>query len=492
MGELMHDALGVGLAATQLGVLHRVLVYRVEPEDPVTALINPVLEWSSEEREIGEEGCLSLPGVHVEVERPAQVRVRARDPAATGARDRGRGSAGARDPARDRPPRRRPDPRPHLARGAQGGDARDARGARITRRTAGARRLTAQPWIEEVEHRLPRHLRVRRRGARAAGGERRASPGARAHAPRPPARRGRRLTSPPVAERRARSGLPLEQPESVNDPAARVERIAQAAPRYVSSYAPSARSSGSRCCPARDAQRASLAAAALARRGADRAGDHGRRRARPASSIMRLTAGLDSGPVCLAATEPIRPERHLRHARGAPAALGGELLVRALDERPPFVEQARGGRHLRREDRPRGSPARSEPARGRAGARSCARCIRTSARALALPDGTLLGVHRAAAVAAPSPRPRGRAGAGRSAACCSSCQPARSSCSRCSPPGGRAMDAAAYLRGHGLPADRGNRPSPSRCEPPDARRPGPGHRVPGPPARRAPRPRPVG
>jgi peptide deformylase len=79
MGQLMHDALGVGLAATQLGVLHRLLVYRVDPEDQVTALVNPVLEWSSEEREAAEEGCLSLPGVHVEVERPARVKVRARD-----------------------------------------------------------------------------------------------------------------------------------------------------------------------------------------------------------------------------------------------------------------------------------------------------------------------------------------------------------------------------------------------------------------------------
>jgi peptide deformylase len=79
MGELMHDALGVGLAATQLGVLHRVLVYRAYPEDPLTALVNPVIEWTSEEREPAEEGCLSLPGVHVEVERPARVRVQARD-----------------------------------------------------------------------------------------------------------------------------------------------------------------------------------------------------------------------------------------------------------------------------------------------------------------------------------------------------------------------------------------------------------------------------
>jgi peptide deformylase len=81
MGELMHDALGIGLAATQLGVLHRALVYRAFPEDELTALVNPVLEWQSEELEVGEEGCLSLPGVHVEVERAARVRVRARDAA---------------------------------------------------------------------------------------------------------------------------------------------------------------------------------------------------------------------------------------------------------------------------------------------------------------------------------------------------------------------------------------------------------------------------
>jgi peptide deformylase len=79
MGELMHDALGVGLAATQLGVLHRVLVYRAYPEDPLTALVNPVIEWRSDELETAEEGCLSLPGVHVEVERAVGVRVNALD-----------------------------------------------------------------------------------------------------------------------------------------------------------------------------------------------------------------------------------------------------------------------------------------------------------------------------------------------------------------------------------------------------------------------------
>ena len=79
MGALMHDALGIGLAATQLGVLHRVLVYRVQQDSPVSALINPQIEWKGSEEEIAEEGCLSLPAVQVEVERPVHVRVRAQD-----------------------------------------------------------------------------------------------------------------------------------------------------------------------------------------------------------------------------------------------------------------------------------------------------------------------------------------------------------------------------------------------------------------------------
>jgi peptide deformylase len=79
MGVLMNDALGIGLAATQLGVPHRVLVYRVEHESPVNALINPEMEWKSKDTETMEEGCLSLPGVHVDVERPIHVRVRGHD-----------------------------------------------------------------------------------------------------------------------------------------------------------------------------------------------------------------------------------------------------------------------------------------------------------------------------------------------------------------------------------------------------------------------------
>jgi peptide deformylase len=79
MGQLMDDAIGLGLAATQVGVMHRVLVYRVGSDAPFVAVVNPELEWSSQERETAEEGCLSLPGVAVDVERPIHARIRAQD-----------------------------------------------------------------------------------------------------------------------------------------------------------------------------------------------------------------------------------------------------------------------------------------------------------------------------------------------------------------------------------------------------------------------------
>ena len=79
MGQIMEDALGIGLAATQVGKLQRVLVYRVEPDSPVNAIVNPAIEWSGSELETAEEGCLSLQGVMVDVERPVFVRVRAQD-----------------------------------------------------------------------------------------------------------------------------------------------------------------------------------------------------------------------------------------------------------------------------------------------------------------------------------------------------------------------------------------------------------------------------
>lgn len=70
MVAIMQGALGVGLAATQVGLMRRVLVFQAGHDSRPTTLVNPQIEWTSDERESLEEGCLSLPGVTVDVERP--------------------------------------------------------------------------------------------------------------------------------------------------------------------------------------------------------------------------------------------------------------------------------------------------------------------------------------------------------------------------------------------------------------------------------------
>jgi peptide deformylase len=74
MVAIMHGAMGVGLAATQLGVLRRVLVFQAGADSEPTALVNPEIEWLSEEVVVAEEGCLSLPRVSMDVERPLHAR----------------------------------------------------------------------------------------------------------------------------------------------------------------------------------------------------------------------------------------------------------------------------------------------------------------------------------------------------------------------------------------------------------------------------------
>jgi peptide deformylase len=75
MLHLMRDAMGVGLAATQLGVLRRLLVFQAGADALPTALVNPEIEWLSEESVTAEEGCLSIPRISVDVERPLYARV---------------------------------------------------------------------------------------------------------------------------------------------------------------------------------------------------------------------------------------------------------------------------------------------------------------------------------------------------------------------------------------------------------------------------------
>lgn len=75
MFALMHEAMGIGLAATQLGVMRRMLVFQAGPDAAPRALLNPELEWVSEDLVTAEEGCLSLPDVVVDVERPLHARL---------------------------------------------------------------------------------------------------------------------------------------------------------------------------------------------------------------------------------------------------------------------------------------------------------------------------------------------------------------------------------------------------------------------------------
>jgi len=78
MGETMYAAPGIGLAATQVDVHERVVVIDIsETHDELMALINPEIVWYSDDRELSEEGCLSVPGIYDNVERAQRIRVRA-------------------------------------------------------------------------------------------------------------------------------------------------------------------------------------------------------------------------------------------------------------------------------------------------------------------------------------------------------------------------------------------------------------------------------
>ena len=159
--------------------------------------------------------------------------------------------------------------------------------------------------------------------------------------PDAPKGRGRNVGPPPVAEAARALGLELDQPASVNEDAAR-ERIAAAQPEAVIVCAFGALIKEPLLS---DHEILNVHPSLLPRwRGAApleraiMAGD-----AQTGVSIMRLTAGLDAGPVCLAASEPIEPgDTHGTLAQRL-QGLGADLLIRALDERPPFTEQPADG-----------------------------------------------------------------------------------------------------------------------------------------------------
>ncbi len=291
-----------------------------------------------------------------------------------------------------------------------------------------------------------------------------------------PRGRGRKLAAPPVAECARALGVALEQPEHVNEPSV-VEQIAQARPDVVVVCAFGALIKE----PLLSAHELlNVHPSLLPRwRGAapiERAiiaGDE-----RTGVSIMRLTAGLDSGPVCLTAAEPIASEDTYGSLAARLQTAGGELLVRALDliaagAPPAFVEQVQGGvtyaEKILPEDR------LLDPARPAAELERVVRALHPHIGArLTLADGELLGVRRArmAPWAAPDESPDGGSGGGApdeppeippgTLAAVGSpptrlLYGARDSALELlevQPPGARAMDADAYLRGHGQSLSR--------------------------------------
>jgi methionyl-tRNA formyltransferase len=256
-----------------------------------------------------------------------------------------------------------------------------------------------------------------------------------------PSGRGRRLTSPPVAHTARTLGIQLAQPQSVNDEPTR-ELIA----RHGGTVVVCAFGALIKEPLLSEHELLNVHPSLLPRwRGAApveraiMAGDE-----RTGVSIMRLTAGLDSGPVCLAGSEPIGPEDSYGTLAERLQLLAGELLVRALDERPAFVEQPEQGvtyaEKLGPEDR------LLDPARPAAELERIVRALHPHIGArVELPGGELLGVHRAALAPDVDLEPGLHTRAGRLLLGAS---PGALELLEVQPPGGRAMDAGSYLRGH--------------------------------------------
>ena len=257
-----------------------------------------------------------------------------------------------------------------------------------------------------------------------------------------PAGRGRRLTPPPVADKARELGIAVDQPDSVNSDAARA-RIAAEHPDAVAVCAFGALlkepllsehlmlnvhpSLLPRWRGAAPVERAIMA------------GDR-----ETGVAIMRPTAGFDEGPVCAVGREPIAPDDDYGSLSARLQPLGADLLIHALDERPPFVEQPDEGvtyaEKISPEDR------RLDPA-----ARSAVELDRV-VRALHPHIGARLDdlrVRRARPVDEELPAGRLAAADGRLLLGCAA---GALELLEVQPPGGRPMDAAAYVRGHRLTA----------------------------------------
>ncbi|MSW95487.1 MAG: methionyl-tRNA formyltransferase, partial [Actinobacteria bacterium] len=206
-----------------------------------------------------------------------------------------------------------------------------------------------------------------------------------------PAGRGRRVASPPVADVARELGIALLQPEDLGAPEVR-ERIGAAAGYVVvCAYGVLIREPLLSEYPMLNVHPSLLprwrGAAPIER--AIMAGD-----AQTGVSIMRLTEGLDSGPVCLSAIEPIRPDDTFGSLSERLEALGGDLLLRALEEDLPFVAQDEGG--VTYAEKITAADRLLDPAMSAAQRERIVRALHPHLGArLALADGELLGVLRA-------------------------------------------------------------------------------------------------
>ena len=260
-----------------------------------------------------------------------------------------------------------------------------------------------------------------------------------------PAGRGRRLSPPPVASAARALGLPVAQPDDINEEGGRAQ-IAAVAPELVVVCAFGALLKEPLLS---EHDMLNVHPSLLPRwRGAApieraiMAGD-----VDTGVAIMRVTAGLDSGPVCLLEHEPIRPEDDFGSLSARLAQLGSDLLIRALDERPAFVDQDDGAATYAEKI---SAADRVLDAAGRP-AVELARVVRAlsphvGAR-LALADGSYLGVWGAqlAADAASKPGTLGNEGGRLLLSCAGGTALELTSVQ---PPGRRRMPAADYLRGH--------------------------------------------
>jgi methionyl-tRNA formyltransferase len=256
-----------------------------------------------------------------------------------------------------------------------------------------------------------------------------------------PKGRGRKLSPPPVADRARELGLEVIQPEQLHEPEA-LERIAAAEPEAVAvcAYGVLIKEpllSAYEMINVHPSLLPRWRGAAPVER-AIMAGD-----AQTGVSIMRVTEALDAGAVCIQEAEPIRADDDYGTLAARLERLGGDLLVRALDERPPFAEQDES--RVTYAHKIDAADRALDPGRPPEELERTVRALRPHIGArVTLPDGDFLGVI-AARVAEDGPEPgRVRADGERLLL---GADGGALELTEIRPPGGRPMAAADWLRG---------------------------------------------